>query len=61
MVWGADVNIWQGVRAVEEFRGSAEVRDRLPDEERLGTSWIQDLSPTENRGHEVDAAGWRAV
>jgi len=58
VIWRANVNIWEGVGAVEEFRGGAEVRNRLPDEERFGTSWIQDLSPTENGGYEVDAAGW---
>lgn len=57
MVWGAYVDVGKGVGTVKKFGGGAEVGDGLPDKKRLRAARIQDLSTTEDGGHEIDAAG----
>jgi hypothetical protein len=61
VVGGADVDIWQGVGAVQKFSGRAEIWDWLPDEEGFRTAGVEGFSTTENGGYEVDTAGWGAV
>ncbi len=58
MVGGADIDVREGVGAIKEFGGRAEVGNGLPDEEGFGTCGVQNFSPAENRGYEVDAADW---
>jgi len=56
VVGTADVDVGQGVGAVEELAGDAEIRDRLPYEERLRGVGIEGFAPSQDGCHELDAA-----
>lgn len=55
MVWAADVDVWESVRGVEEFIGSAEVWDGFPDEHWFFCVWDHGFAAPEDGGHKADA------
>ncbi len=61
MVGGADVDVGQGVGAVQEFGRCAEIWDWFPNEQRFRTARVEGFTTTQNRGYEINTSGWGAA